>query len=39
MSCWRKALNGCVELDGKEVWKQERTPGIVGEPTDPYWMF
>jgi hypothetical protein len=28
-----------VELDGKEVWKQERTPGIVGRPTDPYWMF
>ncbi|MEX2137878.1 MAG: hypothetical protein WD894_01365 [Pirellulales bacterium] len=28
-----------VELDGKEVWKQDRTPGVVGIPTDPYWMF
>lgn len=28
-----------VELDGKEVWKQGRTPGVVGRPTDPYWLF
>jgi hypothetical protein len=28
-----------VELDGKEVWKQGRTPGIVGRPVDPYWLF
>ena len=28
-----------VELDGKEVWTQDRTPGVVGRPTDPYWMF
>jgi hypothetical protein len=28
-----------VELDGREVWKQERTPGVVGRPTDPYWLF
>ena len=26
-----------VELDGREVWKQGRTPGIIGTPTDPYW--
>jgi hypothetical protein len=28
-----------VELDGKEVWKQDRTPNVVGKPTDPYWLF
>jgi hypothetical protein len=28
-----------VELDGKEVWKGERTPGVVGTPTDPFWSF
>lgn len=28
-----------VELDGSEVWKQERTPGVVGQPSDPYWLF
>ncbi len=28
-----------VELDGREVWKQDRAPGIVGRPTDPYWLF
>ena len=28
-----------VELDDREVWKQERTPGVVGRPTDPYWLF
>jgi hypothetical protein len=27
-----------VELDGQEVWKQDRTPGVVGKPTDPYWL-
>jgi len=26
-----------VLLDGKEVWAQDRTPGIVGTPTDYYW--
>jgi hypothetical protein len=28
-----------LELDGKEVWKQDRTPGVVGKPSDPYWLF
>jgi hypothetical protein len=28
-----------VELDRKEVWKRDRTPGIAGQPTDPYWLF
>lgn len=28
-----------VSLDGAEAWKQDRTPGIVGKPTDPYWIF
>ena len=28
-----------VAIDDKEVWKQDRTPGIVGRPTDPYWLF
>jgi hypothetical protein len=28
-----------VALDGKEVWEQGRTPGVVGQPTDPYWLF
>ena len=27
------------DADGKEVWKQERAPGVTGKPTDPYWMF
>jgi hypothetical protein len=26
-----------VVLDGKQVWMQDRTPGIVGQPTDFYW--
>ena len=26
-----------VALDGREVWAQNRTPGIIGRPTDPYW--
>jgi hypothetical protein len=28
-----------VELDGREVWMRGRTPGVVGVPTDPYWLF
>lgn len=28
-----------VEIDGAEVWKQDRTPGVVGRPTDHYWLF
>jgi hypothetical protein len=28
-----------VSLDGKEVWTEPRTPGIVGQPGDPYWLF
>ena len=28
-----------VELDGKEVWKCGRAPGVVGSPSDPYWLF
>jgi hypothetical protein len=28
-----------VEIDGREVWKQDRTPGIAGRPIDPYWIF
>jgi hypothetical protein len=28
-----------VALDGKEVWKRDRTPGVVGKSTDPYWLF
>ncbi len=28
-----------VELDGKEVWTVGRTPGVVGQPVDPYWLF
>jgi hypothetical protein len=27
-----------VLLDGKEVWVEQRTPGVVGQPTDPYWL-
>ena len=26
-----------VCIDAKEVWAQDRTPGIVGKPTDYYW--
>jgi hypothetical protein len=26
-----------VNLDGKEVWQRDRTPGIVGRPNDYYW--
>ncbi len=28
-----------VAIDGKEVWTVGRTPGVVGKPTDPYWLF
>lgn len=28
-----------VALDGKEVWKQNRTPGVAGRSIDPYWLF
>ena len=28
-----------VLLDGKEVWNEPRTPGVVGQPVDPYWLF
>jgi hypothetical protein len=28
-----------VELDGKEVWHRPRAPGIVGGPTQSYWLF
>jgi hypothetical protein len=28
-----------VELDGHEVWKQDRAPNVVGRPSDPYWLF
>ena len=26
-------------IDGREVWTEPRTPGIVGQPVDPYWLF
>ncbi|MBC7856642.1 MAG: hypothetical protein IAF94_24700 [Pirellulaceae bacterium] len=28
-----------VELDGKDVWKCPRATGVVGSPSDPYWLF
>lgn len=28
-----------VKLDNQEVWKRDRTPGVIGTPRDPYWMF
>ena len=28
-----------VEIDGREAWKQDRTPGVVGRPTDPFWLY
>ena len=28
-----------VEIDGTGVWKQGRTPGVVGVSSDPYWLF
>ena len=27
-----------VLLDGKEVWTEQRTPGVLGSPIDPYWL-
>lgn len=26
-------------LDREDVWTQQRTPGVVGRPSDPYWLF
>jgi hypothetical protein len=28
-----------VELEGKEVWKCLRAAGVVGSPSEPYWLF
>lgn len=28
-----------VQLDAKEVWRQDRTRGPLTKPTDPYWLF
>jgi len=28
-----------ANLDRKEVYTQRRAPGVVGRPTDPYWLF
>lgn len=28
-----------VELDGRKVWKRPGAPGVVGLPTDDYWLF
>jgi hypothetical protein len=28
-----------LQFDGKEVWTQDRTPGVVGRSIDPYWLF
>ncbi len=28
-----------VLFDGQEVWTEPRTPNIVGQPVDPYWLF
>lgn len=42
---WHFAMTrlGSAELhasfDGKEVWLQQRAPGVVGNPTDAYWLF
>lgn len=27
-----------VEMDNREVWHRDRTPGVVGTPNDPYWL-
>ena len=27
-----------VLLDGREFWSAQRTPNVVGEPSDPYWL-
>lgn len=28
-----------VELEGREVWTRSGAPGVVGRPTDDYWLF
>jgi hypothetical protein len=28
-----------VLIDGREVWTEPRTPGVFGQPVDPYWLF
>lgn len=28
-----------VAIDDEEVWKVDRAVGVVGKPTDPYWLF
>lgn len=28
-----------VTRDSKDVWMQPRAPGVVGQPSDPYWLF
>jgi len=28
-----------VEVDGKDIWMRSGAPGIVGNPTDDYWLF
>jgi hypothetical protein len=28
-----------LELNGRDVWQVPRAPGVVGDPTDPYWLF
>ncbi|MDA1053831.1 MAG: hypothetical protein O3C40_25565 [Planctomycetota bacterium] len=28
-----------VTLEGADVWKLPRAPGVVGQPSDPYWLF
>jgi len=28
-----------LELDGRDVWQVPRAPGVVGDPSDPYWLF
>ena len=28
-----------LERDGRDVWQLPRAPGVVGDPSDPYWLF
>jgi len=28
-----------LELDRRDVWQMPRAPGVVGGPTEPYWLF
>lgn len=28
-----------LHLDDKEIWNRPRTPNIVGQPSEPYWLF